>query len=798
MSMFEGSLAGGATRRPAGVKITQMGIDRPMRVTLVSTYLPRRCGLATFTKDLRDALRGAAPAWEIDVCAVDRDGLAYGPEVMTVVRHDDPGSYRRAAEAIAARGTDLVMIQHEYGIFGGPDGAHILEFSEALRGHGVPYTVTLHTVLSKPGPGQAATLAELCHGAARVTVFTETARPLAAETGLVDPARVTVVPHGAPAALRDAADRDAVGPSVRAALDAVNDSRVLATFGLIGPGKGLEHAIAALPKVVASHPDTRYLIAGSTHPEVARQDGESYRQHLADLAEQLGVAEHVLFIDAFLSENELGVLLERTHLFLTPYRSPDQICSGALTFALAAGCPVVSTDYRYARDMLAAGVDGDAPGVLVPCGDVDALAGAVTALFADDRARERARAAADALGATLTWPSVGARFAEVAAAAAATTSQPTADPITALTSVPALRLDHLDRLTDEIGIIQFGRADRPDPGSGYCVDDVARLAIVAAGLARLPLSDPRPARWLAAAVRFLEAAGAGSAGMHNLMGYDGVWRDEPHLGDHVGRAIWGLGTVVASPAAEPVRARARRALGGLLPAVGQLEFPRSVAYTLLGLSRVDDPDPEVRAALKAGVALLGAAGKEHQPWYEPVLTYDNARLPEALFAAATRLGDAEMAGLALSTLDWYLAEVGLDRGGVLHCVGNRWRVPGAPKAEADEGDEQPLDAAAVVEAAVGVWRATGRWSYGLLARRAYAWFLGANRAGTPLYDGKTGGCHDGLTATSVNGNEGAESTLAYYQAMLAIVHSGLAPAPAVAGQALRRAVRPAMAARVVR
>ncbi|HET8684538.1 MAG TPA: glycosyltransferase [Micromonosporaceae bacterium] len=764
-----------------------------MRIVLVSTYLPRRCGLATFTGDLRDALREVAPRWDIGVCAVDRDGLSYGPEVTTVIRQDTPADYRAAARRIAQAGTDLVLIQHEYGIFGGPDGAHVLELARALRRESVPYIVTLHTVLSKPSQGQAATLAELCAHAARVTVFTETAASLAVSTGLVDPVTVVVVPHGAPPVLRTLVDPDVASPAVRDVLERMGERRVLATFGLIGPSKGLEHAIAALPRVVDRHPDVCYLIAGASHPEEVRQRGESYRQSLVDLAARLGVEEHLHFVDAFLSEPELAVLLGRTHLYLTPYRSPEQICSGALTFAVAAGCPVVSTDYWYARDLLAPGPDGLAAGVLVPCEDIDAIAREVTLMFDDNDARHRAYQAADAVGATLTWPSVASRLVEVTRAAARSSrAAPTRHVL------PPLRLDHLDRITDEIGIIQFARGAEPDPDSGYCVDDVARLGIVAAGLSTLPsLRDPRPTRWVASAVRFLAAATPAAAvpgrvdreiGMRNLMSYDGSWLDGPHLGDHVGRAIWGLGVMAASDVPADSRVRAHRLLLDVVPMLAHEEFARPHAYALLGLARLADPTPALRTALAASADRLRelGAGDPDWPWCEPELTYDNARLPQALLLAGDRLGEAGLVRQAEDALRWYLEQVGLIGCGgdpALRCVGNFWRQAGCdgPAEGADEGDEQPLDAAAVVEALTDAWQVTRRWEYGRLAVRAFSWFHGVNRAGLSLYDEQTGGGRDGLGANYVNPNEGAESTLAYYQAMLALVHNGLMAAPGTAG-----------------
>lgn len=388
-----------------------------MHLVLLSTYPPRRCGLAAFAADLRSAVRATEPRWRMEVCAIDRDGQSYGPEVTQILNQDDRDDYRRSARAVAASGADLVVIEHEFGIFGGPDGAFLLDFTEELTALGVPYVVTLHTVFSAPSPGQAGVLASLCRGADRVTVFTETARAVATRSGVVDPDRVVVVPHGVPVAFTRPVDPAAVRPVVAEALAAAAGTRLLSTFGLLRPGKGLETVIAAMPSVVSRHPDVRYLVAGATHPEVVRRSGEAYRTGLVRLARDLGVGEHVRFLDTFLAEPEVVAVLAGTELHLTPYRSPEQTCSGALTFALAAGCAVVSTSYRYAVDLVTP-VGGPARGALVPFDDPAAFATAVADLLADRDRLAAARAAARQVGTELTWPAVGARFAQVFADAA--------------------------------------------------------------------------------------------------------------------------------------------------------------------------------------------------------------------------------------------------------------------------------------------------------------------------------------------------------------------------------------------
>jgi glycosyltransferase involved in cell wall biosynthesis len=396
---------------------------RRARIAFVSTYPPRQCGIATFTHDLRTALAQAAPDIETLVCAVDNDGLDYGGQADFVIGQHDAADYPAAAEHLAHAGVDAVVIQHEYGIFGGPDGSWITLFAARLSELGIPYVVTLHTVLSHPTPGQAATLARLCRGAAAVTVFTPTARTLAVTAGAAGADRMFVVPHGAPTVLRDDWDRphiprmrrrvpgsdpDALRPAVADLLAENAGARIVSTFGLVSPGKGLEVAIEAVAALADDHPDLMYVIAGATHPEVARRYGEDYRNGLAGLVTDLGIEHRVRFLDFFLTDAEIAALLAHTEVFLTPYHSKEQVSSGALTFAVAAGCPAVSTSYRYAQDLLRSGA-----GLTVEPGDSAAFATALGTLLADSDRLHAAQAAAHEVGTTLAWPAVARGFATV-------------------------------------------------------------------------------------------------------------------------------------------------------------------------------------------------------------------------------------------------------------------------------------------------------------------------------------------------------------------------------------------------
>jgi glycosyltransferase involved in cell wall biosynthesis len=381
-----------------------------MRVAILSTYPPRQCGIGSFSADMYKSLADVAPDLDLLVCAVDRDGLRYGNEVWSVLDQEDPASYRRCAADMAAVGVGAVLIQHEFGIYGGPDGAWITSFAAELSAAGVPYLARLHTVPAAPSRGQAEVLRRLCRDAAAVSVFSPAARWLAKAAG-IRADRFETIPHGAPAALAPHSRGRSLGslrPEVAEVLDEVASATVVSTFGLVSPNKGLETAIAAVADVARDVPDLHYVIAGATHPEVVRRYGEGYRQALSELVAELGVGDRIHFLDYFLTDAEVAALLARSSVFLTPYRSRDQVSSGALTFALAAGCPVVSTSFFYAEDILASGA-----GLLVEPGDTEAYTAALRRMLTEPGCLTRATRAARAAGAKLLWPVVARRAADV-------------------------------------------------------------------------------------------------------------------------------------------------------------------------------------------------------------------------------------------------------------------------------------------------------------------------------------------------------------------------------------------------
>jgi glycosyltransferase involved in cell wall biosynthesis len=734
-----------------------------VRTAIVSTFPPRACGIGTFAADLRATLTGTDSVRVADLVAVVHEPSS--PQrrgVLATIAQAVRGDYVRTARMLGRLDVDVVLLQHEYGIFGGRDGEYVLSFARELA---QPLVVTLHTVLSEPTRHQAEVLAELCDEAELVIVMTETARRLLVHSGACAEEKVRVVPHGAPVRITARAAGAREQPTRR-----LSDEETfrLSTFGLISPGKGLETVIDALPAIVERHPEISYTIAGRTHPDIAHREGERYRLMLERRVLELGLDAHVEFDDRFLTIDEVSDLLARTDIFVTPYGNREQIASGALTFAIAAGCAVVSTPYWYAQDMLASGA-----GLLVPFRDPDALADAVCSYLERPEMLAAARAEAQRIGSALAWPAVAEATAAVLHEAdrLAPRRRPTGVADLHLTS---LRTDHLLTLADDVGIVQHAHGIIPNRDSGYCVDDVARLAVVSLGLARRGNEQVWTSH-LYRALAFLHAA-TGDGGMRNFMSYDRRWLDEPHIGDHVGRSIWALGDILSTAWIPAVVRPASELLDRLVDTLSGEIALRTAGYTVLGLSRLDADrlQPAARRLLERLVGLLADAyertSSEDWRWFEDELTYDNARLPQALLTGADALDRPDLAELGLDSLRWFGDQCGL-ADDTLRLPGHRGRGRGEPAP--GPGDEQPLDAAALVEAELSAFAVTHKAEHGARAIRAFEWFLGRNGLQKPLYDFATGGCSDGLGSDSLNDNEGAESTLAFHRAALLLDAAGV-------------------------
>ncbi|HEX5420280.1 MAG TPA: glycosyltransferase [Gammaproteobacteria bacterium] len=728
-------------------------------VAFVGTYGPRRCGIATFTADLALAVAASDPRVSSTVLAVTEPfgQYQYPSEVKFEIRQNIKGDYARAAEFVNYSNVRFVSIQHEYGIFGGDDGGYILDFVHALR---VPAMVTLHTVLKRPSLNQASIVRKLAAQCAQLVVMSQVAKDLLADSYGVQGSKVRIIPHGIPV-MDSQADQQALKSTF-----GVTGRRLLLTFGLLSPNKGIETVIRALPAVVREFPDLVYFVVGATHPVVLRREGEAYRTLLEREAEKLGVREHLAFRGQFVSSDELRRYLQAADVFVSPYLNEAQVTSGALSYAMGAGAAVVSTPYWHAQELLA-----DGRGRLFPFKDHDALSRTLLELFGSPAELRRVRGAARAFTHSMTWPRIGnAYFEAIGSALRASARRSTFSVVRApapASSLPELCLDHLLRMTDDTGIVQHATYSVPARRTGYCVDDNARALIVAVHADRVHGSAATRAL-VTTYLSYLHGSQDPDGSFRNFMSYERVLDSERPSDDCTGRAIWALGVTSELAEDEGCRLLAREMAMRALPHAREIG-PRGTAQAALGLVSLLQIEPavaDVRGGLDRLIARLmecyRANATADWPWFESMLTYDNAILPLALFAAYKVTGERATLRAARESLE-FLEEICFD-GDRLQLVGNTgWHSPGGEKACADE---QAIDAAAFVLAFRCAYTVTKDRHYLQRMRAAFAWFLGANRLGLPLYDFATGGCRDGMGLAHVNQNQGAESTICFLMSLL--------------------------------
>lgn len=725
-----------------------------MHITFLSTYPPRTCGIATFTQDLRAATASTEGVSRADVVAIlgAEDAVqSLPPEVVYTIRQHDESDYVALAEYLNDTDTDVVSVQHEFGIFGGPEGRYLLSLLKNLR---VPVATTLHTVLPEPPAHYRSALLEVAAHSDLLVVMNEHGRRLLMDVYGLDARRIAVAHHGVPT-IEPGGQAEA-----KRALRA--DGRtMLLTFGLLGPSKGIEYALEALPSAVETRPDLLYVILGSTHPEIVRREGESYRNDLKARVTELGLDEHIRFDDRYADHDALCTYLSAADIYLSPYPGMDQISSGTLAYALGAGNAIVSTPYLYAQEALAEG-----RGCLAPSGDPEAFGRAICRLLTDESFRADTAARAFELGKAMRWPAVGEHYAELFADLHhAQRALP--DMAETLPKTPRAHLAHLAALTDDTGLFQHAVHGIPDRHHGYCTDDNGR-GLVAALLHHQRYGEPQAMDLARTFLAFVHYAQVPTGRFRNFMDYERRFLDAEGTEDTHGRALWGLGAVVAwSPDAHQ-RSLAR---GLFLRGVGcDLTHPRSLAYALCGGALFLERYPGCRAARQAVSHWSTRLLEQHDrtrtdawPWFHDALTYSNAKLPHALLLAARALDCDRCRDVALESLD-FLARETYD-GERFDFIGNRgWYRRGEERARLDQ---QPIEAGYMAEACAEAYRQTGQARYATYARAAAEWFFGRNRLGRPLYDPETGACCDGLAAAGINRNQGAESVIACLLGLLA-------------------------------
>ena len=738
----------------------------PTRIAVIGNYLPRRCGIATFTTDLCDAIRTEYGATELLALPVNDTavGYMYPDRVRFELSENDLASYRQAADFLNFSNIDLVCLQHEYGIFGGRAGGHILELLRRLQ---MPVATTLHTVLREPNPDQREVMEEITALSDRVIVMSQHSAQILQEVFHVPERKIDLIPHGIP-------DLPFTDPSFYKDGFGTEGKQVLLTFGLLSPNKGIENVIQALPRILTRHGNVVYMISGVTHPHVLRGEGEKYRSYLQNMAEELGVEDNTIFRNRFVSPQEMVELIGAADIYITPYKHREQVVSGTLAYALSAGKAIISTPYLHAMELL-----DDARGVLVPFDDPEAIAAQTMELLDNDTGRHAMRKRAYLYARDMVWSRVAQKYMKSfekiyderqrnpRATYVARNTEKTLDRL------PAVNLDHLQRLTDSTGIVEHSVFIVPNYPEGYSTDDNARALIVtvlleeSGGLAQLGPVD-LASRYLAFLWLALDSA---TKRFRNCLSFEREWQEPEGSEDSHGRALWGLGTVLGRSKDAGWRGAAGRMFELAVPAAVEFKSPRACAFALLGLQEYLESFPGDRAALGASDILanrLLGSYRAHQSagwkWFENSLSYSNARLPQALIRSGMRSANEEMLSAGLDALDWLVTIQRCEVKGHFVPIGSQGFF--SRKTEKARFDQQPVEACAAVAACIQAYRATGKGRWRKEAWSAFNWFLGDNDLQVALYDPTTGGCRDGLHPDRANENQGAESTLSFLMALL--------------------------------
>jgi glycosyltransferase involved in cell wall biosynthesis len=738
----------------------------PSRVAIIGNYLPRQCGIATFTTDLCDAIHAEYDATELLALPVNdtKEGYTYPARIRFELSQDELASYRQAADFLNFSNIDLVCLQHEYGIFGGPAGGHILELLRRLQ---MPVVTTLHTVLREPNADQRSVLEEIVGLSDRLIVMSQQSVEILQEVFHVPISKIDLIPHGIP-------DLAFMDPNFYKDAFGTEGKDVLLTFGLLSPNKGIENVIQALPSILARHSNVVYMVSGVTHPHVLRHEGDKYRLYLQDLAKKLGVEANVIFRNRFVSPQELVELLGAADIYITPYKHKGQVVSGTLAYALSAGKAIISTPYLHATELL-----DEERGVIVPFDDPEAIAAKTIELLDNPTARHAMRKRAYLYTRHMVWNRVAQQYMgsfervyneRLRNPRAAFSAQNTEK---VLDRLPAVNLDHLIRMTDDTGIVEHAVFVVPNYPEGYSTDDNARALIVATLLEEFRGGHPGGSPDLAS--RYLAflwlAFDPTTKRFRNCLSYERRWQEPEGSEDSHGRALWGLGTVLGRTKNAGLRGAAGRLFELAVPAAVEFKSPRACAFALLGLQEYLESFPGDRAAVNAADALANRLLDSYEAnrsaewkWFEKVLAYSNARLPQALIRAGTRNGNEAMVSAGLEALDWLAAIQRCEIKGHFVPIGSHGFY--STKTEKARFDQQPVEACAAVSAFLQAYRATGKARWRKEAWTAFNWFLGDNDLQVALYDPSTGGCRDGLHPDRANENQGAESTLSFLMALL--------------------------------
>lgn len=725
------------------------------KIVFVSTFPPTQCGIATYTNDLINSIHNSfGENVECVVCNIT--GKQEAPQnTCYTLNPDIRADYSRVAGEINKDPfVELVHIQHEFGLFRGPYGNHLLDFLDVLK---KPVAFTFHSVIPNPDKELNHFVRLLGQYASTIFVMTRQSQKILEEDYGISSDIITYVPHGTHIV-------EYVYPDEIKQEYHLENRMVLSTFGLLGPGKSIETALRALPEIIESHPDVLYLIIGKTHPNNISNGIDGYRNYLEALVEDLKLYRHVLFIDRYLEVDVLLEYLKATDIYLFTSKDPNQAVSGTFSYAMSCACPIVATSIPHTREALTP----DA-GFLIDIENSEQLARAVNRLLSDNALRASMGISGFHKTRESSWENVAIKHVN-------TYNRFVGEFDGISYNYPPVKLDHIKKLTTERGIIQFCKVCKPDLASGYTLDDNAR-ALIAMCFHYELFREKGDLRYMGIYLNFIEQCQQPSGTFVNYIDENNrehIKNNHVNLEDSNARAVWALGTVISHGKLLP-EGVVNRATICLLKCAGWVKSimsPRAIGFTIKGLflyhsaSGDDRVIPVIEKLAKNLISHYDLIAAKDWKWFEEYMTYANSLLPEAMLYTYLVTGDFAYKKTALESMDFLLSKLFVN--GCFKAISNNgWLQKGiAPRLYG----EQPIDVSYTIQSLNIFYKTFRIHGYGEMMTRAFDWFLGKNHLNQTMYNPATGGCYDGLEKDSVNLNQGAESTICYLMARLVMEH----------------------------
>lgn len=750
-----------AIAKPQSPRFTPL--KKGPKTVYIGTYLPRECGIGTFTANLvasmLDGTRNQESSGYV-VALTDHDQeYAYPPEVKLTIQQEQQADYLEAANFINLSGADICILEHEFGIFGGQSGVYILPLLHRLK---IPLVVTLHTILKNPSYNEKAILKEICKMADKLVVMSHKAIEFLINIYEVPKEKIEFIAHGVPDIYFDHAE-------ARAEFK-LTEKKVLMTFGFLGRNKGIETVINALPAIVKEHPEVLYIVLGKTHPNVKRHSGEEYRNHLQLLVKKLHLSEHVIFLNEFVDQDDLFKYLAACDIYITPYLNEAQITSGSLSYAMGVGCAVLSTPYWHAEELLSGN-----RGRLFPFNDSDKLAMILNELLNQPGELKKLQASALEYGKNITWPKTGSKYTSVVKSILSDKKHSIEKKETKidLLLLPPFSVAHIKRLTDDTGIIQHAKFGIPNLKEGYCLDDNAR-ALLMSLMAYKQKKDTLALEFMPIYLSYIHYMQREDGLFRNFLSFNRNFLDEIGSEDSFGRTIWALGYLLGNAPNDAYYQTGKLVFFDAAPNFENLQSIRSIANSMIGIChylKSNPSDDDMTERLRMLAQKLTKEYKDYSTpdwrWFESLLAYDNGILPLALLHAASILNDPEITKTGIETMDFLTKHTMND--GYLSIIGNKeWFHKDGEKSTYAQ---QPIDALAMVLMYHQAFHLTKNKDYLNQLFTAYMWFLGENDLRMSLYDFETKGCCDGFEDYGVNRNQGAESSLAYLISHLTVLQA---------------------------